>query len=703
MPSSSLSITEGRPSPLGSTRSYGGNVNFAVVAPRADAVDLCLFWNDMEPGEESARVRMTGNSFGVWHVAIEGLPDRCRYGYRVQGPWKPEEGLFFNHHKLLLDPYAKLIDGKSLHHNSMRCRRSDGRMDKTDSGPFAPRGVIVDPYPFDWEDTRRPNIPMTDCVFYEAHIKGFSYLNPELPEDLRGTYAGLAHESSIQYLKELGITSVQLLPVHQHLDDGFLLDRGLINYWGYNTLGFFAPEYRFSATNDPITEFKEMVRTFHREGMEVILDVVYNHTCETGVDGPTCLFRGFDNAAYYRTMSGDPATYDDVTGCGNSVDISQRDAMKLVLDSLRYWVTEMGVDGFRFDLAATLGRDSKEFTNDAAFFRAVHQDPILSEVKMIAEPWDIGLGGYQQGNFPVIWKELNGKYRDCVRQFWRGDPLVVGEFATRVTGSADLFAHNGRSPESSLNMITSHDGFTLHDLVSYNQKHNEANGELNRDGDSHNISYNHGVEGSTDDPVVNEMRKRQIRNFLTTLICSQGVPFITAGDERLRTQQGNNNGYCQDSELSWINWDRDDPEAEAMYRFVRRLIAFRRENPSLRKSRFFTGNKMNNTGLADVSWLNIRGRIKENADWSVEKSGAFGMMIHREASFRRKPLSGFILFFFNARQEEVKFHFPEKPNFRWECIIDTLDAEGKPTLETAKPGQKVHVSARSMQIWRELG
>ncbi len=697
-----LSISDGKPSPLGSTMLSGGSVNFAVTAPRADSVDLCLFWDDKEPGKESARVRLPGCTHGVWHVEIDGIPKGCRYGYRVQGPWKPSEGLLFNHQKLLLDPYARRVDGITHHHNSMRCHLPGGKTDLTDSGEFAPKAVVIGSEPFNWQNTRPPRIPMSDCVFYEAHVKGFSALNKAIPVGLRGTYAGLAHPASLTYLKGLGITSIQLLPVHHHMDDGFLLNRGLVNYWGYNTLAFFAPEHRYAATKDPVKEFKEMVVAIHREGMEVILDVVYNHTCEGGINGPTCLFRGFDNAAYYRTLSSDPAHYDDVTGCGNSVDISNRDSMKLVLDSLRYWVTEMGVDGFRFDLAATLGRDPKEFNNQSAFFRAIHQDPVLSEVKLIAEPWDIGLGGYQQGNFPVIWSELNGKFRDTVRQFWRGDPYVVGEFATRITGSADLFAHNGRLPTASLNMITSHDGFTLNDLVSYNHKHNEANGELNRDGDSHNLSYNLGVEGKTDNPEINELRKRQVRNFLVTLICSQGVPFITSGDERLRSQLGNNNAYCQDNDLNWLDWNRKNADAEAMYRFVRKLLAFRKENPSLRKTRFFTGNQMNGTGLADVTWLNLKGEIKEMSDWGVEKSGSFAMMIHREANFCRDPQSGFLLFIFNARHESVKFKFPKDPAIGWRCVIDTFDAEGNSTHEDVAPEDPVQVPQRSLQVWREL-
>lgn len=700
---SHLSISDGSPYPLGCSNKSDSIHNFAVVAPKADAVDLCLFENSDQANLETARVRMTSHTHGIWHAEVAGLREPSRYGYRLQGPWLPKEGLFFNHRKLLLDPYAKWVAEPTLHHSSMRCRTADGDPDPADSGKFAPKGVVFDSSGYDWEGVEPPRIPMRDSVFYETHVKGFSRLNYSIPKALRGTYAGLAHKNSISYLKELGITSVQLLPVHQHMDDGFLLDRDLVNYWGYNTLAFFAPEVRYASTANPVTEFRDMVKALHREGLEVILDVVYNHTCEGGINGPTCLFRGFDNVSYYRTLTGNPEIYDDVTGCGNSVDISQEDAMRLVLDSLRYWVVEMGVDGFRFDLAATLGRDPRDFSRRSAFFRAVHQDPILRQVKLIAEPWDIGRGGYQQGNFPVVWSELNGKYRDCVRQFWRGDPKIVGEFATRLTGSADLFSHNGRMPTSSLNMITSHDGFTLLDLVSYNHKHNEANGENNRDGDSHNISYNHGAEGHSDDPVVTEIRRRQVRNFLTTLICSQGVPFITAGDEKLRSQGGNNNAYCQDNEISWLQWDHKNEEAEQMRRFVSRLLTLRRENSSLRKDRFFSGHSMNGTGYKDVTWLNPAGESKSMSDWGVERSGAFSMMIHRETSSLNDSNSGFLLFFFNARQENVTFSFPAKPNFAWECIIDTVHPEGNPSSDRITPGGHIDLAARSMQIWREFG
>lgn len=701
MSSTNFSITNGTPFPLGATASESG-VNFSIWAPKANAVDLCVFNDLTQTDLETDRIRMEGFHGGTWFTKVSGLNEGCRYGYRVQGEWAPDKGLFFNHHKLLLDPYAKWITTPSLHHDTM-ISRNEEHPDQMDSGPYAPKARVPSHETFDWEGTERPAIPMSDSVFYETHVKGFSHTNPNVPENLRGTYAGLAHGENLKYFRNLGITSVQLLPVHQHMDDGFLLERELVNYWGYNTLGYFAPEVRYSATGNPVIEFKEMVRAFHREGIEVILDVVYNHTCEGGVNGPTCLFRGFDNEAYYRTSTTDPSEYDDVTGCGNSVDISQRDSMQLVLDSLRYWVTEMGVDGFRFDLAATLGRDPSGFTTDAAFFRAAYQDPVLKQVKLIAEPWDIGLGGYQQGNFPSDWNELNGQFRDCVRQFWRGDPNVVGEFATRITGSADMFAHNGRSPQFSLNMVTSHDGFTLRDLVSYNQKHNDANGENNRDGDSHNISFNHGAEGETDDPEIVDIRKRQVRNFLATLICSQGVPFITAGDERFRTQQGNNNAYCQDSEISWLNWDSSDKAATSMNRFVRKMLAFRRDNPSLRKQRFFTGNHMNGTGLKDVTWLNSQGDLMSDEDWKVNESGAFAMMIHREASFRHQPLSGFLILFYNARQQPCDFSFPETPDFKWECIVDTVDDEGEPQEDFAEPGKTIKLAERSMQIWREIG
>ncbi|HRQ87946.1 MAG TPA: glycogen debranching protein GlgX, partial [Bacteroidia bacterium] len=584
------------------------------------------------------------------------------------------------------------IDGPSKYHPSLCVRDENGDLEKTDSAPHAPRAFVPAPDTYDWEGDRRLCIPMSETVISELHVKGFSMLNPAVPEPLRGTYAGLAHPASTGYLRDLGITTVQLLPVHQHLDDSFLLERGLVNYWGYNTLGFFAPEARYAASGDPVTEFRDMVKALHRAGIEVILDVVYNHTCEAGPDGPTCLLRGFDNVSYYHSVPARPGHYIDYTGCGNSVDLSHPRGLRLAMDSLRHWVEEMHVDGFRFDLAVELGRSAEGYSRRAAFFQAVHQDPTLAGVKLIAEPWDLGYGGYQIGNFPMDWAELNGKYRDGVRRFWRGDPKMSGELAGRFAGSEELFAHNHRAPTASVNFVTSHDGFTLLDLVSYNQKHNLANGERNADGDSHNISYNHGVEGPTDDPAILELRRRQVRNFLATLICSQGVPFILSGDERLRTQGGNNNGYCQDNEISWISWD-DDAEALALRDFVRRLLKLRRDFPCLRRNTFFTGQPVAGTGLPDIGWLLPSGAAKDAADWRADQAGAFSVLVNGVET--RESL----LIFFNARQESQEFHFPPLPRSTWLLVADTAaparegDGASAPATVTLIP--------QSMQIWRQ--
>lgn len=635
---------------------------------------------------------MTGRKGDTWHICVAGIPENSTYGYRVDGVWDPLAGLFFNRHKLLLDPYARHIDGASKFHASLISLDPEKRMNTADSSAYAPRAFVPTPDLYDWEGDTRPNTPMSGSVICELHVKGFSMLNPNVPANLRGTYAGLAHPASIEYLRDLGVTAVQLLPVHQHLDDGFLLDRGLVNYWGYNTLGFFAPDARYAAGNAPVTEFRDMVKAFHRAGLEVILDVVYNHTCEAGVDGPTCLFRGFDNIIYYHTDPARPGNYVDFTGCGNSVDVSHPRTLRLVMDSLRYWVEEMHVDGFRFDLAVELGRTIDSYSRRATFFQAVHQDPVLSGVKMIAEPWDLGNGGYQIGNFPNDWAELNGKFRDGVRRFWRGDPGVSGELAARLTGSEDLFSHNRRTPAASVNFITSHDGFTLKDLVSYNHKHNLNNGEKNADGDSHNISFNHGVEGPATDPVIKEIRKRQIRNFLATLICSQGVPFLLAGDERLRSQSGNNNGYCQDNEISWIPWN-DTPDSVAMHQFVKKLLQLRRDYPVLRRNAFFNGRALDESGLPDICWLRPDGKVKESIDWEAEKAGSFSVLIH--GSERERSL----LFFFNARQETREFHFPKEPKSSWELVIDTSETSLQGTR--AAHSETVIVVQRSMQIWKQ--
>jgi isoamylase len=687
-----LNLLPGKPNPLGATRRPDGSVNFSVYAAPGAAVELCLFMEPERPARESVRIPMTSRRGDVRFARVAGIPPGTTYGYRVDGPWDPLAGLFFNPRKLLLDPYARRIDGPTRHHPSLRTRDESGDRERTDSAAHAPRAFvpIVDGY--DWEDDSPPETPMAETVICEMHVKGFSKLNPAVPEPLRGTYAGLAHPASIEYLRDLGITAVQLLPVHQHVDDGFLLERGLVNYWGYNTLGFFAPECRYAATGDPVTEFRDLVKSLHRAGLEVILDVVYNHTCEGGPDGPTCFLRGFDNLSYYHTIPARPGHYVDYTGCGNSVNLSHPWALRLVMDSLRYWVEEMHVDGFRFDLAVELGRNPEQFSRRATFFQAVYQDPVLSRVKLIAEPWDLGYGGYQIGNFPVDWAELNGKYRDTVRRFWRGDPGVSGEFASRITGSEDLFAHNRRTPGASVNFVTSHDGFTLRDLVSFNQKHNLANGERNADGDSHNISFNHGVEGPTDDPAILELRRRQVRNFLATLFCSQGVPFLLAGDERFRTQGGNNNGYCQDNEIGWIPWEENE-DTLILRSFVKRLIRLRREFPCLRRNAFFTGQPVDGNGLPDICWLRPDGKTKESVDWEAEKPGSFSVLINGAET--RESL----LLFLNSRHQTREFHFPQLPRCTWILVADTAAPAREGTK--AAPPAVVTVMQRSMQIWKQ--
>ena len=688
-----LSISNGLPSPLGATVQEDGSINFAVSSQLARSIELCLFTDLQHPAKETHRLPLTHRRGDTWHLCVAGIPSGSTYGYRAYGVWDPLAGLFFNPNKLLLDPYSRHISGLSAFHPTLNSSNVNGGMDTIDSGPFAPRAFVPGPETYDWEGDTHPATPMADSVIYEIHVKGFSKLNPAIPEPLRGTYAGLAHPASIEYLRDLGVTAVQLLPVHQHLDDGFLLKRGLVNYWGYNSLGFFAPESRYAAGNDPVTEFRDMVKSLHRAGLEVILDVVYNHTCEAGTDGPTCFFRGFDNITYYHTDVARPGNYIDFTGCGNSVDVSHPRTLRLVMDSLRYWVEEMHVDGFRFDLAVELGRSVESYSRRATFFQAIHQDPVLARTKLIAEPWDLGNGGYQIGNFPIDWAELNGKFRDGVRRFWRGDPGVSGEFAARITGSEDLFSHNRRNPTSSVNFITSHDGFTLTDLVSYNQKHNLDNGEKNADGDSHNISFNHGVEGDTTDPSILKLRQRQIRNFLATLICSQGVPFILGGDERLRTQNGNNNGYCQDNKISWISWN-DTPEGLAIFQFVRKLLRLRKDYPILRRTSFFTGQKRDGSEIPDICWLRPDGKVKESIDWEAEKAGSFSVLVHGE------DFAGSLLFFFNARQEKREFNFPREPASSWELIADTED----PSLQGihAKPQHIALLADRSLQVWKPV-
>ena len=599
-----VSLSPSYPTPLGASRQPDGSWNFAVFAGRATAVDLCLF---DEEGAELARVRLPERSGSIWHGAVSGLEPGQHYGYRASGPWEPNAGDRFNPAKLLLDPYARAISGTLQADDSMTNPGEDP--DPRDSAAVMPKCVLVED-DFDWEGDCPPRVAAEDSIVYELHVGGFTQQLPDLPDRLRGTYAGLGSQVAIAHMKDLGITSAQLMPVHQHIDDGMLLERGLTNFWGYQTAGFFAPESRYASTDaalgTQVREFKEMVKRLHRAGIEVILDVVYNHTGEGGIQGPTVCFRGFDNLAYYRRWRKKEPGYRDFTGCGNTLDLRNRHVLRLVLDSLRYWVEEMHVDGFRFDLAVTLGRESDAFSQHCTFFQAVAQDAVLSKVKLIAEPWDCGMGGYHVGGFPSNWSELNGKFRDTVRKFWHGQ-RVTAEFASRLTGSEDHYAANRRRPQASFNFITAHDGFTLRDLVSYNEKHNEANGEKNRDGEAHNESHNFGVEGETNNPDILAKRDQRRRNLLATMFFAQGTPFLLAGDELSRTQKGNNNAYCQDNEISWIDWSLDQRGAEFL-EFTKQLIKLRKSLPELRRTTFFHGYQKSADGVRDLLWLNFAGK-----------------------------------------------------------------------------------------------
>src|SRR5437763_309690 len=588
-----MKVWPGQPYPLGATWD-GAGVNFALFSENARAVELCLF-DSMDDERESRRVALTEHTDLVWHAYLPEVRPGQLYGYRVHGPYEPRAGHRFNPNKLLVDPYAKAIAGDikwddSVFGYSIGDERADLSFDERDSAPYVPKCVVVDPA-FSWGNDMRPRTPWHKTLIYELHVKGFTKLHPEVPEELRGTYAGLAHPSVVEYLRALGVSAVELMPVHQFVSDKFIQDRGLTNYWGYNSIGFFAPNVRYSSSGtmgQQVTEFKTMVKTLHREGIEVILDVVYNHTGEGSELGPTLAFRGIDNAAYYRLAPGQPRYYMDFTGCGNTLNMTHPRTLQLIVDSLSYWVLEIHVDGFRFDLASALARELYEVDRLGAFFDIIHQDPVLSQVKLIAEPWDLGEGGYQVGKFPIGWAEWNDRYRDAVRSYWKGDGGQIGELAYRITGSSDLYARSGRRPYASINFVTAHDGFTLQDLVSYNDKHNEANLEENRDGESNNLSWNCGAEGPTDDPTIVALRERQKRNFLATLLFSQGVPMISHGDELGRTQRGNNNTYCQDNELTWIDWDLTD-ESKALLGFTTRLVRLRLSQPALRRRKYFQG------------------------------------------------------------------------------------------------------------------
>ena len=678
------SILPGTPYPLGATWD-GSGVNFALFAEHATSVELCLFDTD-DAVRETVRIPISTQTDQVWHTYVADLRPGQLYGYRVYGLYQPERGLRYNSHKLLVDPYAKALTGDVHWDNAVfgyPIGADDRQIDERDSAPFVPRAVVVDSA-FDWADDRAPSTQLSESIIYELHVKGFTKCQPDVPEHLRGTYAGLAHPASIRYLTELGITAVELLPIHQFVDDRHLVERGLGNYWGYNTLAYFAPDVRYSSSGnhgEQVREFKAMVKALHAAGLEVILDVVYNHTAEGNHLGPTFSMKGVDNPVYYRLVPDQPRYYMDYTGTGNSLNMLEQRTLQLVMDSLRYWVIEMHVDGFRFDLAATLARGLFEGDRLSAFFDIIHQDPVLSQVKLIAEPWDVGPGGYQVGNFPVLWAEWNGKYRDSVRRYWKGDEAQVAELAYRLSGSSDLYQRNGRSPYASINFITAHDGFTLRDLVSYNEKHNAANGENNNDGESHNNSWNCGTEGPTDDAAINALRAHQQRNMLATLLLSQGVPMLLAGDERNRTQQGNNNAYCQDNELSWFDWNLG-PEARDLLAFTKQLIALRRQHPVLRRRSFFQGRAIRGEDVSDIEWYRPDGARMSDIEWREGYVRSLGMLLNGQMmddvdSAGRQINDDVMLLLFNSYHEPIQFTLPGAPDGpHWHVLLDTAQPQG---------------------------
>ncbi|MCQ9126288.1 glycogen debranching protein GlgX [Corynebacterium amycolatum] len=694
-------VWPGEPYPLGSTYD-GAGTNFALFSDVAEKVELCLISAE---GEET-RIALEEVDAHIWHCYIPSIMPGQRYAYRVHGPFDPANGKRCDPNKLLVDPYAKAFDGEFDGHPSLFNYdiHDHSKRNTEDSLGHTMTSVVINPF-FDWGADRAPRTPYNETVIYEAHVKGMTMTHPEIPEELRGTYAGLAHPAIIDYLKDLGVTAIELMPVHQFLQDDHLREKGLRNYWGYNTFGFLAPHQDYSASQKPggaVSEFKGMVRAFHDAGIEVILDVVYNHTAEGNHMGPTICFRGIDNEAYYRLVEGDRQHYMDYTGTGNSLNVRHPHSLQLIMDSLRYWVSEMHVDGFRFDLASTLAREFHDVDRLSAFFDLVQQDPIVSQVKLIAEPWDVGEGGYQVGNFPPQWTEWNGKYRDTIRDFWRGEPSTLGEFASRITGSSDLYANNDRRPTASINFVTAHDGFTLNDLVSYNEKHNMANGEDNRDGESHNRSWNCGVEGPTDDERVLSLRSRQHRNFLTTLLLSQGTPMISHGDEMGRGQRGNNNVYCQDNRLSWVDWNQTRTNSE-LVEYTQFLTELRAEHPVFRRRRFLRGGPLGaETDDRDIAWLTYEGRVMTTDDWNFDFGKSLMVWLNGDAITEpdrrghRIEDDSFLLCF-NAHHEDIMFQIPgTEYAHSWEVIIDTTEITGRPTRERiVEPEGELRVPARS--------
>jgi len=703
MANQNMAVWPGQPYPLGATWD-GEGVNFAIFSEHAERVELCLF--DPAGKREVSRTELRWQTDLVWHCYLPEARPGQLYGYRVHGPYDPRNGKRFNANKLLIDPYAKAIVGgvkwsDALFGYRVGSKKDDLSFDKRDSAAGVPKCKVIDPA-FTWGEDRRPRTPWQETIIYELHVKGFTQLHPHVPPALRGSYAALATEPVIEHFKRLGVTAVELLPVHAFLDDRHVVEKGLRNYWGYNSIGFLAPDFRYAST-DLTAEFKTMVKTLHSNGIEVILDVVYNHTAEGNHMGPTLSFRGIDNESYYRLMHDDRRYYMDYTGCGNTLNMRHPRVLQLIMDSLRYWVLEMHVDGFRFDLASALARELHEVDRLSAFFDIVHQDPVLSQVKLIAEPWDLGEGGYQVGNFPVGWTEWNGRYRDAVRAYWKGEGGLIGELASRLTGSSDLYGHSGRSPYASVNFITAHDGFTLHDLVSYNDKHNEANGEDNRDGSDNNISWNCGAEGPTDDATIRSLRARQKRNFLATLFFSQGVPMLTAGDELGRTQQGNNNAYCQDNEISWVNWDLSDEDRQ-LFEFVRRLIRIKKAHPVLCRRTFFRGAHVAGGGIKDILWLKPDGAEMTEEEWQQSFARCLGMYLAGEGldevDDRGRQLRDVnFLVLFNAHHERIDFVLPgPHPESHWWLELDTSQPEMVARTHGHAAGQSYPLEGRSLAV-----
>ena len=702
-----ITVYPGSPHPLGATWD-GNGVNFALYTENATGVDLCLF--DEPLGKtEVHRIKVKEVTHQVWHVYIPGLKPGQLYGYRVYGPYEPENGHRFNPNKLLIDPYAKAIAGSidwndSLFGYELGSPEEDLSFSDLDSAPYIPKAVVVDER-FNWEGDRQLKIPYYKTVIYEAHVKGFTQTHPDIPESIRGTYAAIAHPVSIKYLKELGITAIELMPVHHFIVDKILKDKGLTNYWGYNTIGFFAPEVKYSSSGimgQQVNEFKTMVKELHKAGIEVILDVVYNHTAEGNHLGPTLSFRGIDNSSYYR-LTEDKRYYIDYTGTGNTLNAQMPSVLKLIMDSLRYWVTEMHVDGFRFDLAATLARELHEVDRLGSFFDIIHQDPIISQAKLIAEPWDIGEGGYQVGKFPPGWAEWNGKYRDCIRDYLRGADSMLAEFAERFTGSSDLYKNDYRLPTASINFVTAHDGFTLHDLVSYNEKHNDANGENSQDGESHNRSWNCGAEGETDDEGIKSLRERQKRNFLVTLFLSQGVPMLVSGDELSRTQNGNNNAYCQDNELSWINWEKADKD---LINFTKQLIHFRHKHPTFRRRRWFQGLPIKGIGVEDIGWFQPDGSEMSEEHWNQDFAKSMAVFLNghgiRSVGPRGEHVTDDSFYIiFNAHHEPLEFKLPaRKYGTNWVKVIDTSSSSVADENEYS-PRETITAESRSIIVLRK--